>query len=368
MRISKISLTQHRLPLDPPFRPAWDTRPRAGFDVTIVRVETDEGLVGVGSGDAMPGFAGHEELFLGRDPRDLERHFRIIDSLSFHYGRCWPLDLALWDLFGKLTGQPCWRLLGGARADLRVYASSAVMRPPEAMRDLAEHILAAGFEALKVRFAGPDWRRELAGIEAIRSAVGDALTLMVDANRAWQMPWGVREPPDFKDALALARALEDLDVFWLEEPLQRGDFAGQAELRSRTWLRIAGGEMAREVHDLEAMIAHRAIDVIQPDASLIGGITGLARIAKLAAARGIAFTPNTWGNGITLLANAQLAAGVGAGPYLEYPYDPDGWTIDRRDFPLAAPVVQLNGILELPEAPGLGIELDEDRLRATRLA
>lgn len=335
--------------------------------MTIVRVETNEGLVGIGSGDSMPGFVGHEALFVAHDPRDLDRHFRIIDNLSFHYGRCWPLDLALWDLFGKLTGQPCWRLLGGASAELRLYASTAVARCPSALRDLAEHVLSAGFEALKVRFAGPDWRRELAGIEAVRAAVGDALTLMVDANQAWRMPWDPRESAGFKDALALTRSLEDLNVYWLEEPLHRGDASGLAELCARTRLKIAGGEMAREVHDLEALIERRALDIIQPDAALIGGITGLSRIARLAAARGIAFTPHTWGNGISLMANAQLAAGVGGGPYLEYPYDPDGWTIDRRDYPLASPIGHLNGVLELPEAPGLGLELDEERLRATRI-
>jgi L-alanine-DL-glutamate epimerase-like enolase superfamily enzyme len=367
MLIARIHVTHHHLPLDPPLRASWDPRPRAGFDTTIVRVETDDGLVGIGSGGAMPGFAGHEELFIGRDPRDLERHFQVLDTLSLHYGRCWPLDLALWDLIGKLTGQPCWRLLGGARSELRLYASAVVARSPEAWCDLAEQIVAAGFEALEVRLAGPDWRRELAGLEAIRRAVGDVLTLLIDTGRGWRMPWNTRPPLELKDAVALAVALEELNVCQLSAPLHRGDLAGLAELRARTRLRIAGGGLARELHDLEAMMAHRAVDVLQPDAALTGGITGLARVARSALACGIAFAPHTWGNGITLLANAQLAAGVGAGPLLAYPYDPDGWTPDRRDFPLAEPIGQLDGILQLSETPGLGIELDEERLRATRL-
>lgn len=93
MKISRIRITHHRLPLDPPFHAAWDPRPRTRFDATIVRVETDEGLVGIGSGGSMPGFAGHEDLFVGEDPLDLDRHFRVIESLSFHYGRCWPLEV-----------------------------------------------------------------------------------------------------------------------------------------------------------------------------------------------------------------------------------------------------------------------------------
>src|SRR3546814_10115703 len=81
---------RHRLPLDPPFRASWDTRPRTAFDATVVRVVTDEGLVGIGSGDLMVGFEQHEELFLGRDPLDLDRHYRVLDNLAFHYSRYWP--------------------------------------------------------------------------------------------------------------------------------------------------------------------------------------------------------------------------------------------------------------------------------------
>ena len=115
MKISAIEITHHRLPLDPPFRPSWDFRPREKFEATIVRVKTDEGLEGIGSGDTMTGFSGHEHLFVGRDPRDVERHARILDNIQFHYGRCWPLDLALWDLCGKIAGEPVWKLLGGRR-------------------------------------------------------------------------------------------------------------------------------------------------------------------------------------------------------------------------------------------------------------
>jgi L-alanine-DL-glutamate epimerase-like enolase superfamily enzyme len=114
------------------------------------------------------------------------------------------------------------------------------------------------------------------------------------------------------------------------------------------------------------MIEGGCIDILQPDAVLVGGITGLARIARTALQRGLAFTPHTWGNGIGLLANAHLAAGVGGGPWLEYAYDFDGFDLERRDFMLSAPIrVGEDGILVLSETPGLGIELDEDRLQAT---
>ena len=112
-RIAAIEISHHRLTLDPPFRPSWDSRPRRHFDATIVRATTDSGLTGFGSGDAMIGFAGHEDPFIGHDPLALERHWQVLAHIAFHAGRCWPLDLALWDLAGKITGQPCWKLLGG---------------------------------------------------------------------------------------------------------------------------------------------------------------------------------------------------------------------------------------------------------------
>jgi L-alanine-DL-glutamate epimerase-like enolase superfamily enzyme len=208
----------------------------------------------------------------------------------------------------------------------------------------------------------------VAGIEAVRRAVGDRLQLMVDANQGWRMPWDDRAPWQLKDALLVAHALAELEVYWLEEPLNRSDFDGMAELRRQARVRIAGGEMARELHDLAQLIDRSCLDVLQPDAVLVGGITGLARIGRLAQQRHLTFTPHTWGNGLGLMANAQLVGGIGGCPYLEFPYDPAGWTLDRRDFMLRAPiVVDQDGFVTLSDAPGLGIELDEDRLAATAL-
>jgi L-alanine-DL-glutamate epimerase-like enolase superfamily enzyme len=137
MKITGIEITQHRHHFDPPFHASWDTKPRTFWDATIVRVHTDEGLTGLGSGDLMGGFAGHEHLFIGQDPMDLERHYRIINNIQFHYGRCWPLDLALWDLAGKITGQPVFKLLGGLTDRIPAYASSGTLRDPAALADAA---------------------------------------------------------------------------------------------------------------------------------------------------------------------------------------------------------------------------------------
>lgn len=368
MKITAIEQSIHRLELDPPFQPSWDTRLRRHFDIHLVRVVTDEGLVGIGSGDAMPGFAGHEDLFIGRDPRDLERHFRVIENLSFHYGRCWPLDIALWDLFGQITEQPCWRLLGGRADGLHAYASSGSLREPEELVDLAQLVVEEGYSALKIRFHRKNWQDDIEALAAVRDAVGEALVLMVDCNQGWRMPWDAKRPWTFKEALAVARELEELDVYWMEEPLHRADRAGMRALREAVEIRIAGGEMTRSLAEFRDLICEGALDVLQPDAALVGGITGLRRVAVMAAEHGIAFTPHTWTNGLGVVANAHLAAGVTDAPFLEYPFDPPEWPLAARDFMLAEPfAADASGMLVLSDVPGFGLTLDEERLAATRI-
>jgi L-alanine-DL-glutamate epimerase-like enolase superfamily enzyme len=141
-----------------------------------------------------------------------------------------------------------------------------------------------------------------------------------------------------------------------------------AELRRRAKVRIAGGELNREIHEFRTLLERECLDVYQPDATMVGGITGLARLGREVLGRGLAFTPHTWGDGLAVVANAHLAAGIGAGPYLEFPFDPPEWTLERRDFILAEPLeATADGYLELSDRPGFGIELDEATLARTRL-
>ena len=369
MKISAVTVTQHRLKFAPPFRASWDSQPRHHWDATIVRVETDEGLVGIGSGDFMLGFAGHEHLFVGQDPMATERHYRTLNHIAFHYGRCWPLDLALWDLAGKITGQPCWRLLGGLSDRVRAYASSGTLRDPGAMAEVAERYLAEGFAAMKLRFQRGDWRDDIAALEAIRARVGDRMELMVDCNQGWRLPQDTYPPWTLKDALRVGRELERLDVYWMEEPLHRGDREGMRRLRQMVDVRLAGGELTRELYEFRDLIRDGALDVLQPDAAVVGGITGLRRVALMAQEHNVAFTPHTWGNGIGLVANAHLTAGLADAPFLEFPYDPPEWSHDRRDYMMAEPcVVDAQGWIVLSDAPGMGYALDEARLAATRTA
>jgi L-alanine-DL-glutamate epimerase-like enolase superfamily enzyme len=368
MKITAIEITQHQFPLDPPFRPSWSSRPRQLFDATIIRVHTDAGITGIGSGDYMLGFAGHEHLFVGEDPLRLERHFRAIAHITFHYGRCWPLDLALWDLAGKIAGQPCWKLLGGMRSRIACYASSGTLRGSAELAALAEQVVARGFKAMKIRFRRGEWRADIEALQAVRARIGTKLELMVDCNQGWRFPWDTMSAWTLKDAIAVGRELERLGVYWMEEPLHRADREGMKALRHALDMRIAGGELDREMSELRDLIAEGCVDVLQPDVVSVGGITGLAKIAAMANEHALTFTPHSWGNGIGLLANAHLAAGTSDGSYFEFPWDPPEWTIARRDFMLRRPVdVDAEGHLVLSDAPGLGIELDEEVLARTRV-
>jgi len=368
MKITGITVTRHTIPLDPPFRPSWDTRPRTTFTAFITRVETDAGITGLASGDDMLGLDRFAELFIGRDPREIERHYRVLQNLSFHYSRYWPLDLALWDICGKALGQPVWRLLGGSSGKVPLYASSGTLRKPKAMAALAERFVEEGFKAMKVRFHRGDWRDDIKALEAVRKAVGSKLELMVDCNQGWRMVWDVEEPWKLKDAIPVARELERLGVYWMEEPLFRGDLRGLKSLREMVDVRIAAGEMNREVYEFEHMIDARAVDVLQPDVALVGGITGLRRVALAAQEAGLTFTPHTWSNGAGLIANAQLTAALGNAPFMEFPYDPPEWSCARRDFMMRAPREASDGVLDLGEAPGLGIDWDEAALERSRVA
>lgn len=369
-RIERIDISQHQLPLEPPFPAAWDSRPRSRFPATVVRVTDDGGRVGIGAGDPLYGFADFRQLFIGRNPLDLRRHAAIIDNISFHAGRCWPLEAALWDLAGKIRRQPLWRMAGGRSNRLRAYASSGTLRSPEASAGLAEQTRDAGFSALKLRFGRSELVDDLAVLAAVREAVGTDLELMVDCNQGWRMPWDDQPPWDVEHALAVARELERFDVFWMEEPLHRGDYAGMAALRKRTHLLIAGGEMTRERHEFTTLLEQGCLDVFQPDAMCTLGIGGMMELAVRVMNAGARFSPHTWGNGLGLMANLQFTAGA-VGPenatFVEYPFDPPEWTPERRDFLLTRPIeADAQGWLTLPDTAGLGVALNEAMLAQTQ--
>jgi D-galactarolactone cycloisomerase len=358
VKITRIRLERRTLPLDPPFLAAWDPNPRTSFEATLVFVETDEGLTGIGSGDTMDAFERYEHLFLGEDPLAIERHVEVLQTIAFHAARYWPLEAALWDLRGKAEGKPVADFFSPGARRLPVYASTGELRAPEQRAEDALALREEGFRALKVRVSPDRLVEGLDTVARVRDAVGDSMEIMVDLNQGWRMPGDVRPFLDPDAVEGPVAALVALGVFWVEEPMSTTLPKRLAGLRAETGARLAGGEMVRAAGELDACLAAEALDVYQPDAVLAIGLWRGAQLALRVFAHGHSFSPHTWTNGIGLLANLHLTAGVGGGPYLEFPYDPPTWTPERRDFMLAEPLrLDDGGCLAVPEKPGLGIEL-----------
>jgi L-alanine-DL-glutamate epimerase-like enolase superfamily enzyme len=367
MKIASIEIAHLNLPLDPPFPAAWDPVPRRNFPATLVYVRTDEGVVGIGSGDTMRGIEPYVELFIGEDPLAIARLVRMLETVSFHGPRPWPLEAALWDIAGQVSGQPVGRLLGGFTDRIPAYASTGALVSPTERVEMAAQLAERGFKAMKIRLDPARLDEGLASVASVRSALPH-LGLMVDLNQGWRMPGDARPPLDRAGAQRIADRLAELDVLWVEEPLDGADVSGMVALRAGSRIRIAGGEMVRSFPELMSLVDADALDVFQPDAVLSCGLSRCRTLAEYVLARGRWFTPHTWTNGIGLLVNLHLVTGVGGGPYLEFPIDPPHWTAQRRDFMMAEPIEpDRDGMLVVPERPGLGLVLDDAAINRFRV-
>jgi L-alanine-DL-glutamate epimerase-like enolase superfamily enzyme len=162
--------------------------------------------------------------------------------------------------------------------------------------------------------------------------------------------------------LDFARGIADLDVYWLEEPLDRFDFNGLRRLRDSSSVRIAGGELNQGIHEFQILLEKDCLDVYQPDATLAGGVTVARKVAELARAQGREFSPHTWTNGLGFAINLQIAASIPDCPIIEFPYEPESWSPQARDAMLTQPFLPRNGYLDVPDKPGLGVELSPDAM------
>jgi D-galactarolactone cycloisomerase len=206
-------------------------------------------------------------------------------------------------------------------------------------------------------------KEDVAVVRAVREAVGDSMAIMVDANQGWRVDLFDDVRWDFKRALQTARAYEEFDLTWLEEPLDQHDYAGYARLRAATTTPIAGGEMLSDLHGFRDHLVAGGLDVVQPDVVFSGGILTSRKIAGMAEAHNVAFAPHTWTNGLGLAANMQVMAAVPNGGWCEYPYDAPGWVPEARDAMLAEPIrIDPDGFITMPDRPGLGTDLDWDRI------
>jgi D-galactarolactone cycloisomerase len=366
MKITQVKVRVYEYPMPKTFHPTWQPLPTTTARIHMVEVHTDEGIVGYGSGGVPVRWEVAGLFLMGQDPFAMEQHVANLRSMAFFVGRPWPVEIALWDVIGKATGQPVYKLLGGGSDRIKAYASTGEVRETAARVDSAQQIVSEGFRALKLRFHSADVRDDIKTLAAVRKAIGDDIDIMVDGNWGWRIaPDRQANRWDLKTAIFAAQAMEEHGVYWLEEPLDAFDYDGLAELRSHlTTLRLAGGELNRGPEEIKTYLEKGCLDVYQPDCTMIGGISTTRKIAAMVESHGKVFSPHTWTNGIGLVANLQCAAAGANVPYIEFPYDPPNWNPVDRDFLFAEPLkIDSEGYVRLPQGPGLGLALDEEKLK-----
>ena len=302
-------------------------------------------------------------LLIGENALEPERVSEKLHQHTFWLGRGGAIthtisgiDIALWDLLGKACGQPVGRLLGGRyRERVRPYAS-LLMRAPERMAEELLPVKAQGFRAFKIGW-GPFGRKSHAVDEAIvraaRDAVGGNSLLMVDAGGS-DAYW----PGDYKWALRTAEMLADYDVYWFEEPLHPDALEDYVALRRAASVTIAGGEVLTRRQSFAPWLTAGAFDIVQPDVTKCGGLSEQRRVAQMAIDNGVRFIPHGWNTTVGLASDLQIASAFAGTDMVEYltgsPFIDglcaDGWQLDA------------DGMLAIPDGPGLGIDLNLDAL------
>ena len=382
MKITDVRTISVEWPLP---RPVYDANyVMATKPALLVEVETSAGLVGLGEAAHFGGplvstrTVIEQELrphIVGEDPRDIERLWETMHQRAYKHARGGLLvaaisgiDIALWDLRGKLAGMPVWRLLGGYRRRVPAYATGGFYAEGKGRAELAAEMrayVAHGFRAVKMKVGrnsdveGSPLRamahrgvcevslaEDLARVRAVREAIGPDVRLMIDANGAWDVPTAVRA----------GRALEPLDVYWFEEPVCPDDVAGSAVVADKVAIPIAGYETCSYGrYAFRDYIAARAIHFVQPDVAWAGGLSETLKIAHLAQASNLPVAPHIHGSAVAVAAAVHLLGALPNGSMAEMVFPAHPLMAELAREPL---VVGADGHIELSERPGLGIELD----------
>lgn len=346
-------------------------------DAFLVQVHTDEGLVGIGEADTSPYVArtivempsshsiarGLAELLVGQDPLEIDRLWQLMFHGSDHYGRggaalhtISAIDMALWDLAGKVAGQPICELLGGARvASLPVYASEVMPETADEVRAIAQRAVDDGYGALKLGWGplGRDLDHDEELVRAAREVLGPERSLMLDGGRAYTV----------ERATELLRRLEDVDLYWLEEPFEPDDYESYGRLAAVAGVRIAAGEADATIGPFRTLVEQGQVDVLQPDIARCGGFTVGRQIAELARDRSVEVVPHCFSTGVLVAASLHFAVTLDRPTYSE---------LSVADSPLVnglltQPFRLEDGKLAVPTSPGLGVELKEDSVESLQV-
>lgn len=379
MRITAIESYLLEAPIERPFgwSQDWTDRRHCG----LVKLTTDDGIVGWGEGLSAPSVAllhdGFAPLLLGADPMQRnglwERMFHRLYNANLAGGfggnAISAVDIALWDIAGKAAGLPVNELLGGrVRDSIAVYATGlyyTVGEFPDRLLDEARMYVELGFGGMKTKVGGLSIAEDVERVAAIREAIGPDIFLMVDANQAYNATTAIR----------IGREMDALEVFWFEEPVNAKDVEGYLQVKQALPLAIAGGENLRTRYECKDYIGRRAVDIIQPDVVIVGGVTELHRVAQMANSFGILCNPHVWGSPVMIAASLHVASTIPPCPpaHRPLPYQQEPvMEFDRTPSPIregiATPFEQSGGFLSVPTGPGLGIEIDEEAVAALSVA
>ena len=368
MKIASVETFDLRCDIEPSF--GWSQGWINQRATTLVKITTEDGLVGWGEGAAASLI---DELLaplvIGGNPMQRaglwERMFHALYNANIFVGLAGSalsaIDIALWDLAGKATGLPAHALLGGkVRNRVAVYATGLYYTEgefPNRLLDEARSYVEQGFTGIKTKVGGLTVEEDVRRVRALRETIGPDVRLMVDANEAYNATTAIR----------IGHKLADLDLMWFEEPVNAQDIEAYLQVKDALPMAIAGGENLRTRFEFKDYLARRAYDIAQPDIMHCGGITEMARICSMANAYGIQVNPHVWGSPIMIAATLHLTATLPPCPTARdpQPYEQEPvMEFDRtpsaiRQQVCSEPFDQSDSYIQVPEGPGLGIEVDE---------
>lgn len=384
MRIKSVHAWWVQIPIEKNDQHVSDFGRTKTFDAAILKIETDDGLVGWGEGKNAAGSTGQYGTLvhllnnefgpqiIGRDPADITFIWEDLyngsrSKTAAMAGHAMPelarrgmtvaaisaIDIALWDILGKSQGQPVWRLLGGRKADrLPAYASGGWAAVDKIGEQLSSYIKTGDFKAVKMRVGAMDGAPHIsaARVKAARAALGPDVDIMVDAHGTFTVG----------DARRFAHQVADCDLAWFEEPIIADDKRGTAELRASTHIPIATGESEATRYAFRDIAVLGAADILQPDPGFCGGISEAMRIGSLASAFNLKLAPHLWAGAPCFFSGLHICAASPASFVVEYSL---GANPMIHDIVLEDLKVE-DGKIAIPETPGLGLTMNEDFIRA----